>query len=192
MISIIRAGYSPENATGSRSLNELHEEDSETPLISSIRRIIVVRKINPEEFEDEVNDMGEREDEDLSQEELDALESEIPAEVDSMTDEELGADDIESSEEGGESDGTDSEDMSEEELAALEKEIPPEVDQLADDDLEADPGLESDDENETSEEDESTESEPDDKDDKKEKPSKEDEEEAEEDLDEGEKLNEYI
>jgi hypothetical protein len=179
MISIIRAGSSPERLSGSRTI----DGDSVTPLISSIRRLIIIRKIDPEEFEDqEVNDMGEEENVDLSPEELDALEKEIPAEVDSMSDDELSdveddIDELDSSNEGGESDGSDG-DMSEEELSALEKEIPPEVDQLKDEDLEADEDLESEDTPGESEglvdaKENKTDSE-------------------EEDLDEGEKLDDYI
>jgi len=194
MISITRAGNS-EMASGSRVINELSSDKYDNPI--SIKRIIVVRRIDPEEFEDEVSDMGEREEDNMTQEELDALESQIPAEVDNMSMEELGAyeeeDGIDGSTEGGEADGTDAADMTDEELAALEKEIPPEVDQLKDEDLEDDPDLESDEDISVGK---GSEKESDDTDDKKEakdsKPSKKDVEEAEEDLDEGVKLDEYI
>jgi len=185
MISITRAGNS-EMPSGSRVINAL-SSDKYNNLIS-IKRIIVVRRIDPEEFEDEVNNMGEREEDDMTQEELDALENEIPDEVDDMSIEELGAeeDGIDGSTEGGEADGTDAADMTDEELAELEKEIPPEVDQLKDEDLEDDLDLESD-EVSASEEDSD-----DKKEVKKSKPSKKDIEESEEDLDEGVKLDEYI
>ncbi len=184
MISITRAGNS-EMPSGSRVINELSNDEYDNPIY--IKRIIVVRRIDPEEFEDEVSDMGEREEDNMTQEELDALESEIPAEVDKMSMEELGVDEeedgIDGNIEGGEVDGTDAADMTEEELAALEKEIPPEVDQLKDEDLEDDPDL-ADESEITSEEVIPAE--------KVTEPSKKDKEEAEEDLDEGVKLGEYI
>lgn len=174
MISIMRANIGSEKPLGSRMLNELDEDNSNIPLINCIKRVIVIRNIDPEEFENqEVNDMSE-EDKDLSAEELDSVENEIPKEIDNMSDEDLksgdGIDDIDDSVEGGELDGSDEGDMSDEEISALEKEIPPEADQLKDEDLESDPDLE----------DEETEDEP------------VAAVENEEDLDEGVKINDYI
>ena len=152
MISIMRAGYSPENPTGSRVINELTEDYYNNPK-NMIRIIVIKRQINPEEFEDEVSDMGEREEDNLSQEELDQAENEIPAEVDTMSMEELGLteDDIDDMEDGvtGEPDESGG-DMTEEELAALEKEIPPEVDQMKDDEIGLDSDLDEDEAGEVS------------------------------------------
>ena len=185
MISITRAGYDSEKPSGSRILNELNTDKYDSPI--SIKRIIVIRKIDPAEFEDEVSNMSEREEDNLSQEELDALLEEIPAEADSMSDEELGEDeeeDIDGSTEGGEVDNTDKIDMTEEEIAALEKEIPPEVDHIKDDELEGDEDLDDDETGEKESEEVPVE--------KETKPSKEDVKLATEDLDEGTKINDYI
>jgi len=157
MISIIRAkGISPDLLSGSRTIDALNNEFSEAPPICSIKRLIIIKKINPEEFEDqEVNNMSDEKDLDLSPEEIDGLENEIPAEADEMSDEELGEmdddiDDLEGSEGDEGSDGE--EDMTDEDLDALEKEIPPEADNLKDEDLEADPDLDDEDEEESGDE----------------------------------------
>ena len=141
MISIIRTGFSPGMSSGSRVIVALSGEFNEDPIPRRISRMIIIKKIDPEDFEDGVNDMGEREDFELSQEELDELENEIPSEVDKMSMEELGLteddlDDLESD------DGSD--DFSDIDLDAVEQEIPPEVDNIKDEDLEADPELASD------------------------------------------------
>jgi len=155
MISIIRAGYSPELPSGSRTIDALNNEFSEAPPISCIRRMIIIKKIDPEEFEDGVNDMAKEEDFDLSPEELDKLEAEVPAEADEMTDAELGPDEDldedgtdpepigkKEGDESGEKEESGDGDMTEEELDALENEIPPEADELSDEEAaEPDPDL---------------------------------------------------
>jgi len=119
MISIVKAGVDPEKKSGSRIIDALNDEFSEVPQVSCIRKLIVVRKIDPEEFEDqEVDNMGREEDDiEMTQEEIDALEKEIPDEIDKLSMEELGLteddlDDLEDFEAGEDSDG---EDMSDEE-----------------------------------------------------------------------------
>lgn len=149
MISIIRIGCS-DKPSGSRVMDALRsDEDFDAPPADSIRKLIVIKKINPEEFEDqeEVNDMSEREDDDLniSPEELAQAEEEIPPEVDKMSMDELGLTEDDIDDLGGGDEGESDDlggDLSPEELDAIEKEIPPEIDALKDEDLEADADLE--------------------------------------------------
>jgi regulator of nonsense transcripts 2 len=193
MISIIRAGYSPELSSGSRFMNSLDNDTFEAPII---KRVIVIKKIDPEEFEDQgVDDMGEYEDGDMSPEELDDLEGEIPPEIANMTMDELGLidddlDDLESNDYSSE-DNIEGDDMTEEELKALEKEIPPEADKLKDEDLEADPDLDDLDDEGGSEEEEASEDETSDES-GEEDSEDESKDKEEEDLDEGVKLDDYI
>jgi len=63
-----------------------------SPILCSIKRIISIEKINPEDYEDEESNMSKNyEDEnfELTDAELAALEKEIPPEVDNMSDEEF-------------------------------------------------------------------------------------------------------
>ena len=139
MISIIRAGYSPDSISGSRIIDALRNEFSEVPPEATcIRRLIVIRKIDPEDFEDEgVDDMSHKfkddEDLDISPEDLDAIDKEVPAEVDKMPDTDLDDEDLD-----GDLDDIptgDGEEVSEDNLDSVEQEIPPEVDKMSMDDL---------------------------------------------------------
>jgi len=136
MISVVRAGFCPELSPGSRIIDALNNEFSEAPAISNVRKLIVIKRIDPEEFEDqEVNAMSVKDDDfEFSQEDLDALEDEIPPEVDEMSMEDLGLTDDDLDDIDLDDDGFDDE-LTDEDLEALEKEIPPEVDQLEDGDL---------------------------------------------------------
>ena len=200
MISIIRAGYNPEQSSGSRNIDALDEDTFKEP-IRSIKRIIIIKKIDPEEFEDGEDAMSEKEDETMSKEELDAAEADLPPEVENMSMEELGleADDFSDldDEEYSDSEG---DNMTEEELKALEKEIPPEVDQMSDEDAGHDPDLDDDDgeggteeaipDGEVASDAEVSEDEP--IDDKKEKKPKKDDDLEDGDLEESAGLNDYI
>ena len=128
MISIIRVGSNPESASGSRIVDALNNDFIDTP---PVKKFIIIKKIDPEEYEDQgVEDMAKNEDFEVNNKELDDIESEIPDEVDQMSDEEL--DDIDIDDEFDELDG---DDISEEDLDDIESEIPPEVDELKDEDL---------------------------------------------------------
>ena len=200
MISIIRAGYNPEQSSGSRNIDALDEDTFKEP-IRSIKRIIIIKKIDPEEFEDGEDAMSEKEDETMSKEELDAAEADLPPEVENMSMEELGleADDFSDldDEEYSDSEG---DNMTEEELKALEKEIPPEVDQMSDEEAGQDPDLDDDDgeggteeatpDGEVASDAEVSEDEP--IDDKKEKKPKKDDDLEDGDLEESAGLNDYI
>ncbi len=129
MISIIRVGSSPGVASGSRNVDALSNDFADIP---PVKKIIIIKKIDPEEYEDQgVEDMAKNEEDfEMNDKELDDIESEIPDEVDQMSDEEL--DDIDIDDEFDELDG---ENISEDDLDDIESEIPPEVDELEDDDL---------------------------------------------------------
>jgi len=132
MISIIRVGSNPDVASGSRIVDALNNDFTDIP---PVKKFIIIKKIDPEEYEDQgVEDMAKNEEDfELDDKELDDIESEIPPEVDQIADEEL--DDIDFDDEFDELDGKD---ISEDDLADIESEIPPEVDELEDNDIEID------------------------------------------------------
>jgi len=127
MISIIRVGSSPEAVSGCRIIDALNNNFTEmSPQSSIMRKFIIIKKIDPEEYEDDygVEDMTNEEDFELSQKELDDIEAEIPPEVDEISDEDIDIDDDELDDEPETLDNNDLDD--------IEAEIPSEVDELPD------------------------------------------------------------
>ncbi len=111
MISIIRA-HSVEPME-SRIWNAFEDENSNTPVVNRIKRVIIVRNLNPENFEEEQeNNMAKNY---FSEKEIDDIENELPEEVDEMPDEEL--EDIEAF------------------IDNVESEIPKEVDEMSDEEV---------------------------------------------------------
>jgi hypothetical protein len=118
MFSIVRA----EMPFESRIMNALKSDTCDDPI--AVRRVITIRRINPEDFENGESDMWDEDD--LTQEELDALEKEIPDEVDDMPDD--FEDDLDEEK-------IDEDDITDEDLDELEKELPDEIDDMSDEDL---------------------------------------------------------
>ena len=143
MISIIRVGSTPGRLSSERMIDALNGEFSESlPLVSNFRKLIVIKKIDPEEYEDRgAKDMYDEDDFDVTSDELEDIDNEVPDEVNSISSEELSSDD-DLDDVLNVDDGEDDFDISEEDLADIEAEIPPEVDSLKDSDLEVDPDLE--------------------------------------------------
>ena len=130
MISIIRLGTTPGITCGSRVIDGLDNDSSESlPIVGGVKKIIMIKKINPEEYEDQgAGDMIT--DKKIN---LDDIDKEVPDEVDDMPDDEL--DDVDDELNDEEVSGED-EEVSDEDLDAIEAEIPPEVDDFEVDDLE--------------------------------------------------------
>lgn len=143
MISIIRTNSSPEMMSRHRIIDALNGDFSESlPYESSIKKFIIVKKIEPKEYDEDygVEDMTKNEKSiKVNGEDLDAIEAEIPPEVDEFSDNEL--DDVDDFEEED-----DDIEVSEEDLDDIETEIPPEVDKFKDIDLPDDIDIDIDDE----------------------------------------------